>query len=102
MQLRIRQNYYTIPGGAPNWQGDVAHLKELAVSAYGKGALGWCEIAQHMVEEERGSQARNIRQKDAVMDDLRREYDGLRRYAGGEIGNLKREVAELKGLVPWR
>ncbi|CAD6564948.1 MAG: hypothetical protein ASARMPREDX12_004523 [Alectoria sarmentosa] len=102
MQLRIRQSYYTSPRGAQDWQGDVAHLKELAVSAYGKRALGWCEIAQHMVEEERGSQARNIREKDAVMGELRREYDGLRRYAGREIGNLKREVAELKGLVPWR
>ncbi|KAF6230602.1 hypothetical protein HO173_011139 [Letharia columbiana] len=90
MQLRIRQNQYTGPGGAQMWESDVARFNELVTSTYGKRALGWCEIARHTIEEERASQAHNVRQKDAVIGELRQNVDRLRR-----------EVAELKDMVPW-
>lgn len=107
MQLRIRQNHYTSPSGAQSWDDDMAHFRHVATSAYGKRALGWCEIAQHTIEEERASRAGDSRQKDVEIRDLRRDvdrlmrdYDGLRRCADGEIGSLRREIAELKGLDP--
>lgn len=60
-----------------------------------------------MIEEERVSQARNSRQGEALIGGLKleiervgRECGCLRRCADGEIGVLKREVAELKGLLP--
>ena len=50
----------------------------------------------------------NIRQKDVEIGDLRgrierprRDSEGLRRRADGETGEVKREVAQLKGVVPW-
>lgn len=79
----------------------MAHLRDLVTSAYGKGALGWCDIAQDMVEEERVCQAGRMQQKDVVIGQLRREIEGLRRRLMREISELKRELAELKCPVPW-
>ncbi|CAF9923444.1 hypothetical protein IMSHALPRED_005929 [Imshaugia aleurites] len=107
MQLRIRLYHYASPGGDQDWKGDVARLESLAATAYGKGALGWFGMAQCMIEEERASQARIVQQKDIELSRLRGQVDQLRRMCEvlrtsvrGEIRNLRREVAELKGLAP--
>ena len=107
MQLRIRLYHYASPGGDQNWKGDVARLESLVTTAYGKGALGWFGMAQCMIEEERASQARIVQQKDIELSRLRGQVDQLRRMCEvlrtsvrGEIRNLRREVAELKGLAP--
>lgn len=107
MQVRIRESSYnSIPRGAKDWDRDVAKMKQLVMSAYGQQAIGWCEIAQQTIEEERQAQANVIRQRDDEISRLRRDvervsrdYAVLKTTAGEGIGEIWKKAAEIKEFI---